>query len=440
MKEVNTEVPKKDLHSCPIKKEFLKIGGWMNEMGEENEGKRKFGVTGLSGESAIKRKGQNKNRKNTHSKDKIKLCHSKVKNGDCKLGSQCQDSHDIKVYMESKEPDIGPNCFLFDTFGFCKYGVTCRYANAHLSNMENVKNLEIFDEEQFGKEVKCIIFKWLIQYFKIKNAMKPGFQKSIRNKIKTKSEVVLAVTEFVEQKTKINSEKTDLLREIKALKESSDVENDELNKKKKRLESLEEELKEVKLTSREKVKLDFKGKTYLAPLTTVGNLPFRRICKEYGVDITCGEMALSQHLLQGNSLRNLNLKFYFSAQKHEWALAKRHKSETFFGLQICGNDALLLSKTCDLINDNLELDFVDLNLGCPIDSVVKSGAGSALLGKSSKLHTIIQSMQHTLDIPLTLKIRTGIFDNKRVAHKLVEQFKGLNISNVTLHGRSQQQR
>lgn len=106
-------------------------------------------------------------------------------------------------------------------------------------------------------------------------------------------------------------------------------------------------------------KVDFRNKLVLSPLTTVGNLPFRRICKEYGADITCGEMACVLPLLNGMA--------------PEWALARRHKSEDIFGVQLCGNSAELITYATQLMRETCDIDYVDLNIGCPIDLIYSKG-------------------------------------------------------------------
>jgi len=186
---------------------------------------------------------------------------------------------------------------------------------------------------------------------------------------------------------------------------------------------------EVRLRPGERKLIDFRGKVYVAPLTTVGNLPFRRLCKGLGADITCCEMALATALLQGVS--------------SEWALLRRHPCEDVFGIQIAGGYPDALARTCELLGDaGVACDFVDVNMGCPIDLVCSKGAGAALMQKPARIEAIARACSAVLPCPLTLKMRTGFADtlDARVAHILAPQLPSWGVASLTLHGRSRAQR
>ncbi|GBF87291.1 tRNA-dihydrouridine synthase [Raphidocelis subcapitata] len=177
---------------------------------------------------------------------------------------------------------------------------------------------------------------------------------------------------------------------------------------------------------RERRPLDLRGKTYLAPLTTVGNLPFRRVCKDLGCDITCGEMALATNLLQG--------------QASEWALLKRHPCEDVFGVQICGGHADSIAQACQVLSETAAVDFVDLNCGCPIDIICARQAGSALLTRPRRFEEVVRAASSVLDVPLIVKMRKGYNDGADIAHEMIPRIAEWGAAAVTLHGRTRQQR
>jgi tRNA-dihydrouridine synthase 3 len=134
---------------------------------------------------------------------------------------------------------------------------------------------------------------------------------------------------------------------------------------------------------------------------------------------------------------------FLTASASEFSLVRRHPSESIFGIQLAGNKPSTLVATAEVLGrefgDAGGIDFVDVNCGCPIDLVFKSGSGSAckssdmrspgtvinlvgpvVLDAPAKLGKIVTGMSRTLgEIPVTIKLRTGVKDGRNNAHKIM---------------------
>ncbi|BFZ58746.1 tRNA-dihydrouridine synthase 3 [Savitreella phatthalungensis] len=349
-----------------------------------------------STEPARKRvRGQNKGRKFTDSHDDIRLCPSRALARSCER-LQCNFEHSLKNYIPTKPADIDATCPVYQQQGVCEAGFRCRWLSSHCNKI--------------GDDYDA----WTLTY-----DTQHGAGEQLEN-------VIDQDKMFELRRRRYPLPKSDaLLREQDRRQGTED--NGGVGDR-----------YELPFVIQEKRKLDWSGAKVLAPLTTVGNLPFRRLCRDYGADATYSEMALSLPLLTG--------------AKGDWALSRSHASERdtrngrrgLFGMQLAGPKPFMNVKAAEILSTEFPqtLDFIDLNCGCPIDLVFKQGAGSALLDNHGRLLKILRGMSAVSgSTPITVKIRTGVLDDKHTAGKLLWKLqRDVPVDMVCLHGRSRRQR
>lgn len=165
-------------------------------------------------------------------------------------------------------------------------------------------------------------------------------------------------------------------------------------------------------------------RTVLAPMAGVTNSAFRTIAKEFGAGLVVMEMISEKGLLYNNQ-KTLHM---LHIDEHEHPMS----------IQLFGGDAEGLKRAADFIQTHTKADIVDINMGCPVNKVVKNEAGAKWLKDPDKIYHIVKEVTSVLDIPLTVKMRTGWSDNHlAIENALAAESAG--VSALAMHGRTREQ-
>jgi len=137
--------------------------------------------------------------------------------------------------------------------------------------------------------------------------------------------------------------------------------------------------------------LNLENPIFSAPMAGISDLPYRLIMKRHGAAMVFTEM------ISANGL-------YFNGKTTRGLLQSRREEQPL-AVQLFGEDPVRMAEAAKYVAEGAEL--IDLNLGCPVRKVIRSGAGSALLREPAKVSGIISAVRKATDKPLTIKFRSG---------------------------------
>lgn len=166
--------------------------------------------------------------------------------------------------------------------------------------------------------------------------------------------------------------------------------------------------------------LELENNLILAPMAGVTDLPFRKICKEFGPGLVCTEMVSSKAIYHDDTKTKL--------------LMNTDGEKRPISMQIFGSDEETMGYAAKYVSKIA--DIVDINMGCPAPKVVKNGDGSKLLLDIEKAEKVIKAVVKNSTKPVTLKIRKGWDCNNIVATEFAQMAEKAGVSAITIHGRT----
>ena len=170
--------------------------------------------------------------------------------------------------------------------------------------------------------------------------------------------------------------------------------------------------------------LEIQGYAALAPMAGVADRAMREICRKYGAAYTVGELTSSK----GVSLGDRKSGSYLACYDKERPMAS----------QLFGSEPDIMADAARYAA-GYNPDFIDINMGCPAPKVAGNGGGSALLKNPVLAEQITRAVVSAVDIPVTVKIRTGWDSNTVNAAEVARRVEAAGAAAVTVHGRTRQQ-
>src|SRR5262245_8258014 len=163
----------------------------------------------------------------------------------------------------------------------------------------------------------------------------------------------------------------------------------------------------------------------LAPMAGITDQYFRRILKRIGgVGVVSMEFISSEALTRGSERTRSMMHF--------------HEEERPLAIQIYGSDAARMSDAAAFVQE-LGADIVDVNMGCPANKILKGCAGAALMGDLSQAEGILRACRSRVSIPLTVKFRLGLDDQRCNYLDLGRVCEASGVNAVALHARTARQ-
>ena len=170
-----------------------------------------------------------------------------------------------------------------------------------------------------------------------------------------------------------------------------------------------------------------KNNVVMAPMAGISNPSYMKIIEEMGCDLAFTELISSEAVIRNNK-KTLDMLNGINDLKMK------------VGVQIFGSNAEVMAKAAKILCSLYKIDIIDINMGCPVPKVaLHSEAGSGLLKNPSKVEEIVKAVKEAVNVPVTVKIRSGWDDNSINAVEIAKIIEKAGASAITIHPRTRAQ-